>query len=173
MKGKWHGEPFRDYAKGRWLVTFEVYSRPEMYDTTKDKELNIEVKEFKYKRSLEANSYAWVLCTELAKVLGTSKDDIYEGMVQRYGSLDLDDDGAPIEVAMLEYIPVSKLGGHWKCIQTYGGYSTYLKLKGSSEMDTKEMSHFIDGIVSECKELGIETMTPNELERMKQQWKVS
>ena len=41
---------------------------------------------------------------------------------------------------------------------------------GSSTFDTKEMSVFIDGIVRECKELGIETMTPAELERMKSQW---
>ena len=43
---------------------------------------------------------------------------------------------------------------------------------GSSTFDTKEMSVFLDGIVSECKELGIETATPDELERMKQKWNV-
>jgi hypothetical protein len=42
--------------------------------------------------------------------------------------------------------------------------------KGSSEFDTKEMSIFIDGIVSEAKELGIETMTPNEIARLNGLW---
>ena len=41
-----------------------------------------------------------------------------------------------------------------------------MMLKGSSEYDTKEMSHLIDGLVSECKEMGIETLPPEELERM-------
>ena len=41
---------------------------------------------------------------------------------------------------------------------------------GSSTFDSKEMSVFIDGIVSECKELGIETMTPRDLEVMKTAW---
>ena len=41
---------------------------------------------------------------------------------------------------------------------------------GSSTFNTKEMSVFIDGIVSECKELGIETLTSEELERMKAAW---
>ena len=41
---------------------------------------------------------------------------------------------------------------------------------GSSTFNTKEMSVFIDGIVSECKELGIETLPEEELERMKAQW---
>lgn len=45
-------------------------------------------------------------------------------------------------------------------------YRTYMMLKGSSEYDTKEMSRLIDGLVSECKEMGIETMPPEELERM-------
>ena len=39
-------------------------------------------------------------------------------------------------------------------------------IKGSSEYDTKEMSSFIDGIISEAKGLGIETLPPEELERM-------
>ena len=32
------------------------------------------------------------------------------------------------------------------------------------------MATLIDGVVSECKELGIETLTPRELEVMKQKW---
>lgn len=47
----------------------------------------------------------------------------------------------------------------------------YAKLKGTSEYDTKEMSRFIDGIVSEAKELGIETLPPDEVARMKREWK--
>lgn len=42
---------------------------------------------------------------------------------------------------------------------------------GSSEYDTKQMSILIDGIVSECKELKISTLTPAELEVMKGAWK--
>ena len=49
-------------------------------------------------------------------------------------------------------------------------YRVYYVMRGSHTYDTKEMSRLIDGTVSEAKELGIETMTPNEIERMKQQW---
>ena len=38
--------------------------------------------------------------------------------------------------------------------------------KGSSGYNTSEMSALIDGVVSECKEMGIETLPPEELERM-------
>ena len=50
-------------------------------------------------------------------------------------------------------------------------FNHYRLIKGSSQYDTKEMSLFIDGIVSECKEQGIETMTPSELDQLKQSWK--
>ena len=49
----------------------------------------------------------------------------------------------------------------------------YKIYKGSSEYDTKEMSILIDGVVSECEALGISTMTPNELEVLKNNWNAS
>ena len=47
---------------------------------------------------------------------------------------------------------------------------TYLLLKGSSEYDSQEMSQFIDGIILDCKDLGIETLPPEELARMMAAW---
>lgn len=67
-------------------------------------------------------------------------------------------------------VDMSKVDGHWKYIKDNGKFASYLMIKGSSEYDTVEMSHFIDRIVEEAKELGIETATPDELERMKQEW---
>ena len=42
---------------------------------------------------------------------------------------------------------------------------------GSSSYDTKQMSMLIDNIVQDCKALGIETMTPRELQALKDGWK--
>lgn len=49
-------------------------------------------------------------------------------------------------------------------------YRVYIVMRGSHTYDTKEMSTLIDGVVQEAKELGIETMTPDEIERMKAAW---
>ena len=38
---------------------------------------------------------------------------------------------------------------------------------GSSGYNSEEMTIFLDGIISEAKGLGIETMTPNELAEMR------
>jgi hypothetical protein len=50
-------------------------------------------------------------------------------------------------------------------------FTHYKVYKGSSEFDTREMSIFIDGIVQECKNVGIETMTPDEILKMESLWK--
>ena len=42
---------------------------------------------------------------------------------------------------------------------------------GTSEYNTHEMSIFIDGIVQEAKNLDIETLTPAEIARIKDEWR--
>ena len=51
------------------------------------------------------------------------------------------------------------------------GYTNVISYYGSSEYDTQQMSRLIDLIVMECKEQGIETMTPRELALLKEGWK--
>ena len=46
----------------------------------------------------------------------------------------------------------------------------YRAIKGTSEYSTKEMSVFLDGIVSECREVGIQTDTPEMIARHKEAW---
>lgn len=131
------------------------------------KDVLFKITQIKKKRSLDANAYAWVLCQKIAEVLQTSKDEVYERMIQRYSTFDMDE-GGYITVTMLQRVPVEKLGGHWRMIGTHDGFNSYIRLKGSSEMDPKEMNHLIAGIVSEAQELGIEVMTPRELQRMEE-----
>lgn len=131
------------------------------------KDVLFKITQIKKKRSLDANAYAWVLCQKISEVLQTSKDEVYERMIQRYSTFDTDE-GGYITVTMLQRVPVEKLGGHWRMIGTHDGFNSYIRMKGSSEMDPKEMNHLITGIVSEAQELGIETMTSRELQRMEE-----
>lgn len=167
MRGKW-SNIFRDIKTGKWLIQFEV-DEVSGYDELKDADLDISVKKHREKRSLDANAYAWVLMSKLAEIHGTSKEEVYESMLQKYGALDQDELGY-ITITMIDRIPIERVGGHWKFIGKNDGFNSYIMIKGSSEMDSKEMSVFIDGIVSECKEMGIETLPPDELERMTEQW---
>lgn len=47
-----------------------------------------------------------------------------------------------------------------------------LVMRGSHTYDTDEMAKLIDGTVYEAKELGIGTMTPNQIREMKERWGV-
>ena len=145
------------------------------------KDLCIEIKPVRKSRSLKANNYAWTLITELANKMRTSKDDCYLLMLQRYGQPLLNEDGSAVMISALSSIPQSTLIehiGYVAPIATKGyvdgkEFTHYRVLKGSHEFDTREMSIFIDGIVSECKEQGIETLPPDQLEHMKSTWRAT
>ena len=131
-----------------------------------DKEKVFEIKEHKLKRSLNSNSYCWVLITKIADVLRTDKEQVYLTMLKRYGQSEL--------VSVLSNINIS---GYFKYYEVAGTstlnnkeFTHYKVFKGSSEYDTREMSVLIDGIVSEAKQMGIETLPPDEIEILKSTW---
>lgn len=164
----------RDILSGKLNVTFQIETEPieelNEFGRTSDV-LDIIAKKHKKKRSLDANAYAWTLMTKIAnhKDIRSSKEEVYEDMLQKYGYLDQDDDGY-IVITIKKGINVKRLGGHWKFYKSNGKFDSYLAIKGSSEYSTSEMARFIDGVVYECKELGIDTMTPDEIKRMVAAW---
>lgn len=164
-------EPVVDYRTHRISIIFEPNEDfSQAYEELKDCEkLSLEIKKYREKRSLDANAYAWVLITKIAGVLNSSKEEVYEIELKKYGTL-AEEDGCPITITVLKKVDMTKIPGHWLKIKDNEKYCGYAMIKGSSEYDTKEMSVFIDGIISDCKELGIETMTPDEIERIKAQW---
>jgi hypothetical protein len=159
--------------KGNALITLEVYEKHTLlreYEPLKDEEiLDIEIKKHRKKRSLNANSYLWVLINEMGNALRSSKEEVYLLMLKRYGQSEL--------VSILSSIEVS---GYFKYYEVAGTtllngkeFTHYRIYKGSSEFDTREMALLIDGVVSECKELGISTLTPSELDALKNSWNAS
>ena len=65
-----------------------------------------------------------------------------------------------------------KMGLGWMAFDmgTTKGFTTIHAYKGSSAYDTKEMSRLLDWLVEEAEGLGLETRTPDEIERMKSLW---
>lgn len=161
----------RSFDGNSIVLTFEVDgSAAGQVDNLRSMDmLRIKAVKYREKRSLDANNYAWALMSKISDVLGTSKDEVYEEMLQRYGSIYEDEDGY-VTITVKKSVDMRKIDGHWKYIKDNGKFASYLMIKGSSEYDTKEMSRFIDRIVEEAKDLGIETLTPDEIERMKAEW---
>lgn len=161
----------RTFDSKSLILTFEVdvSAASQVEEIKNHDKLRIRAVKYKGKRSLDANAYAWVLMTKIAEQVGSSKEEIYEEMLSRYGPYYEDQDGH-IVITVKKSVDMSKVEGHWKLCGGNEKFDSYLMIKGSSEYDTAEMSHFIDRIVEEAKDLGIETATPDEIERMKQEW---
>lgn len=136
----------------------------------REHEIDAEIKRFREKRSLTANAYAWVLISKIAQSTRPvlSKEEVYMEMLKRYGQVGV------VSVMKSKAEPVKRELKYWECVGTGtidGKEFEHIRFwVGSSLYDRHEMQLFVDGIVSECKELGIETMTPSELERMVGAW---
>lgn len=146
----------------------------------KSEKLVFSVKEYKKKRSLDANAYYWLLVTKLAKVLNLSKPHLHNLLLRRYGQPEI------IDGQMVFLVLPDSESGTRKAneAETYHirptsqvktgvdgkMYRTYVMLRGSSTYNTAEMSELIDGLVSECREQGIETLPEEELKRMMQMY---
>lgn len=141
--------------------------------------LSVSIKKYKEKRSLDANAYFHVLVGKLADKLKISKVRCKNLMIGRYGQIDYID-GQPITIKT--QIPVNDMleQENLHCLPCGGkteknGLHTYFYrvYRGSHTYNTEEMSVLIDGTVQEAKEQGIETATPDELEKIKNLWKGS
>ena len=157
-----------DGKKINILLTLEV--NPEAINPLTNKTLTVQLKEYHPKRSLDSNSYMWVLTMKMAEILKTSKDELYESLLFRYGQPYLDENGNRVFITLKNNIDVKLIPGHWMWVKEHNGFSSYMMIKGTSDYDSKEMAHFIDMIVEEAKALGIEVLPPDELERMKNEW---
>ena len=134
----------------------------------KEKLLDVEIKVHREKRSLNANAYLWVLLSKLAEALHTNKDELYLLMLERYGIF---------THIIVKPEAVQRVKDEWRTARELGkgriGNVEGVQLQcyfGSSTYDTKEMATLIDGVVSECKEVGIETIPDAELQSMKDEW---
>ncbi len=140
-------------------------------------ELSIRLERHRKKRSRDANAYFHLLVGKLADRLRISKIRCKNIMIGRYGQTDYIN-GQP--VMLKTQIPVSDMleQENLHCLPCGGkteenGLHTYFYrvCRGSHTYNTEEMSVLIDGVVQEARDQGIETATPDEIERMKALWK--
>ena len=159
-------------------ITFTLKSHPQaeidrlIEVLNNNKDLSIEVKQYHKKRSLDANAYFWKLVTELANVLRVSKEELYIEMLKQYGQREEKLLSVVADAVDMVYRATNNHCCEVGESELNGKLFKHLAiLIGSSEYNTKSMSILIDGVVSEAKELGIETMLPQDLARLKEEWK--
>jgi len=146
----------------------------ETFDKLKDKDLEIEIKQYREKRSNNANAYFHVLINKIAHEIGESEEETKFRIVTSYGVLARDEDN---KVIMFRLSPKVDATTFYKYAVLFDQrikdgvkYNVWKVYKDTHMMDTKEMSRLIDGAIAEAKELGIETATPEQLARYREQW---
>jgi hypothetical protein len=133
-----------------------------------DKLLNVEIKQEKHSRTLTQNSYLWVMTNQLANVMRIDKQMCYLQMLGLYGQRE----------EHIISVRSDAVATFYKALQNYcimvgtriiedEVYKDIAILIGSSEYDTRQMAILLDGVISECKEHGIETLTLSEIALMK------
>lgn len=138
----------------------------------KDSLYDCVLKEHRDKRSNAANNYLWQLLEKMADVLGSVKEDLYLEYVRKCGPFKdftlTEDEAKTFRVAW------SRLGTGWPTEQvdfTPDGERLIIRAYyGSSQYNTKQMSRLIDMVVQDAKEIGVETLPPDQLAAMKEDW---
>lgn len=148
---------------------FEVLNA--MYSDKKAYTITIE--RLKRKRSLNANNYMWQLCQKIAENVGATKETVYRKNIREVGSFETVELISAGAARFIRSWEANGLGWVAEPMSERGGYTTVIAYYGSSSYDTAEMTRLIDAVVDEAKALGIETMTPLELDRLKAAWKGS
>lgn len=134
--------------------------------------VDISISKHREKRSRDANAYFHKLAAELAEAIHESRSYVKNRLIANYGQPEILDGQtvtytttAPpnyaleLETPHLWLIDTNIVNGvTWYTYRVYRGSHTY---------NTLEMHKLIDGLVSECKAVEIEVLTPDELMRLK------
>ena len=161
----------KDWQTGQFQITFSINEPSAINEINNIKDcqkLSIKAVKHRERRSLDANAYLWVLLQKMAEALHRDKWGLYLDKLGEYGVF--------THIIVKPHM-VEKVKEEWRTVKELGEVcvngTTGIQLQcyfGSSTYNTKEMSVLIDGVVSEAKEMGIETLSPVELERIKAEW---
>jgi len=149
-----------------------------LWDELNAAEVAVTVKKHSARRSLDANGYAWHLMSRIAEAVRTTKEAVYEDMLRAYGEVETYTDAQGRECAvlfsLLDGIDPSRVAKHYAEIGSSANgkqFTHYRVIKGSSEYTAREVRAFLDGVVYEAKQMGIETATEAELTRYVDDWR--
>lgn len=130
----------------------------------------------KARRSLSQNAYYWQLLGKTADAIRMSKPELHNRMLRDFGQIAwIDGQTVRVELPDTEKAEKTVLRSETYHlmptvqVQEREGkiYRTYVLLRGSSDYNTWEMSVLLDGMIQEAQGQGIETLTPAELEAMR------
>lgn len=140
-----------------------------------DYDIDVNIRKHQEEKTDNQRKYFWALVKEIRMELknGTTENDVYCNILQEYGFSEwiaLPED--QIYIARSYYRIVEDKGS--SVLRTPSGRELEVRQlkcwKGLSAYTTEEACVLIDGAIEECKVLGIQTDTPEEIRKMKEVW---
>jgi hypothetical protein len=173
MRGKLKDLTFGAHGEQHITITVTQDFRQD-FDLLKDAEVNVQIKKWREPRSRDANAYFHVLVNKIAEAQSLGDDEVKRSLVVEYGALAKDENGntlgamLPVSADIDDFYPYTRC---YKTMELDGReYRCYLFYKRTHTLDSKEMSRLIDGAIQVAKELGIDTDTPEQIARYKEEW---
>ena len=156
-------------GKQRLTITLDGDFRAD-FENLRDIDVEITVKPYRKKRSLNANAYMWQLIGKLADVLNRSPVDIYREEIKHIGvwqDVELTPKAAK---TMRKSWEMHGIGWQSEQVDKTDDSVLIRFYYGSSVYDSKQMNRLISVVCEDCREQGIETMTPAELAALVDDW---
>ena len=140
-----------------------------LWDDLHDSDVEVIIKKHKSKRGLSSNGLYWSTLAQLARKLEVSNAYMHNVMLRRYGQPErfedqvvyimlpdtLEAENKALEAETYHLKPTSNTKDGKDGIT----YRAYMLMRGSSTYNTEEFSRLLDGLLSDCKEMGIHVMT--------------
>ena len=165
-------------SEGAWL-SLRVQDREQAVAACEEVQVGkryvAEIKQHRQRRSLDANAYAWVLIGKLAEHYFLPPEEIYRKMIRNIGGVYTI---VAVPTDMVASVSEGWCAGHigrqaddmGPCRTVKGRNNLRLWL-GSSDYDSKQMHRLLEELQMECRQAGIETMSPEEIKRLEEAWR--
>lgn len=162
----------RDWSTDKFHITFSINEPIAVHevDNLKERKLSVKAEKYREKRSLDANALLWSCLSKIATATSPPLDkwEVYLLMLKRYGKY---------TYICVKPAVVDAVKKQWRECEVIGEVDIngqkavqMLCYFGSSTLDSKEFSVLLDGVISEMKEMGLETPTSKEMQRAIERW---
>lgn len=177
MESKGRIISFNPHTDGRATLIMEVGNADlESLEKLQDRDVKVSVTQWREPRSKSANAYFHLLSDKLADEMRMSKPRMKNYLLYLYGQRQRDEKGKLVVIktnaSESQIIERSDIHMWYYMDSPEDGVPMYIMLECSRYYDSKQMSILIDGTVEQCREVGIEVLPPDEIERLKRAWNV-
>lgn len=162
MKARGELKDIKTPFRGKYPeVTISLRADAETVEKYFDKELDVTIVQHRNRRSLDANALLWACLGEIAKAIRSDSWSIYLYMLERYGKY---------TYILVKPEAVEGVKAVWRETKVVGetteGMIQMLCYFGSSTYDSKEFATLLDGVISEMREMHLETPSSEGMRRL-------